>query len=388
MTETPETPEPHTGSAPEPSWLRHKVLPIALRHRIISAAVAMSLLAACYWLLIASDRYVSESHVVIQRTDVAGGQSMDFSSLLGAAAGGSHTDQLLLRDHLLSFDMLRKLDAALDLRTHYSDRQHDLLSRMWFHDAPIERFHNHYLSRVSIELDDYAGVLVVKTQAYDAKTAQAIAQFLVTEGERFMNGLAHKLAQDQVAFLEQQVSQMSARALAARQAVLDYQDKKGLVAPMNSAQNIVGLVDKLEAQRTELQTRRGALAAYLVPSHANIVLLDQQIAAIEQQIAQEQAKLTSPKGGTLNRTVEEFQRLEMDAKFAQDVYKTALVALEKGRIEATRNIKKVSIIQAPSLPEYALEPRRLYNSLVFLLVALLLAGIVQLLAAIVRDHKD
>lgn len=388
MTETTQKPASATRTASAPNWLRRKLLPPVLRHRIISFAVAMSLLAACYWLLIASDRYVSESHVIIQRTDVTGGQSLDFASLLGGAAGGNRTDQLLLRDHLLSIDMLRKLDAALKLRAHFSNPKRDPLSRLWFRDASIEWFHHYYLSRISIELDEYAGVLVVKAQAYDARTAQAIAQFLVAEGERFMNGLVHKLAQDQVEFLEQQVSQMNERATQARQAVLDYQDSKGLVSPQATAENLAGLVAKLEAQRTELQTQRSALAAYLVPSHASIVLLDQQIAAVERQIAQEQSKLASPKGSTLNRTVEEFQNLEAEAQFAQDVYKTALVALEKGRIEATRNIKKLSVIQAPSLPEYPLEPRRLYNSLVFLLVALLLAGIAQLLAAIVRDHKD
>jgi capsular polysaccharide transport system permease protein len=67
-----------------------------LRRRIIGAAVIASLLAAVYWLAIASDRYVSEAHVIIQRTDLPGGQGMDFSSLLGGA-GGNRGDQLLLR---------------------------------------------------------------------------------------------------------------------------------------------------------------------------------------------------------------------------------------------------------------------------------------------------
>jgi capsular polysaccharide transport system permease protein len=86
--------------------------------------------------------------------------------------------------------------------------------------------------------------------------------------------------------------------------------------------------------------------------------------------------------------VEEYQRLEMAAGFAHDIYKTALVALEKGRVEATRNLKKVSVVQNPTLPQQPLEPRRLYNIIVSVLVTLLVAGIVHLLAAIVRDHKD
>ena len=358
-----------------------------LRRRIISAALIASVLAAVYWLAIASDRYVSEAHVIIQRTDLAGGQTMDFSSLLGGA-GGSRADQLLLRDHLLSVDMLKKLDAALQLRAHYSDPQRDLLSRMWQQDTPVERFHRYYLSRVSIEFDDYAGVLMVKAQGYSPQTAHAITSLLVQEGERFMNGMAHSLAQDQVAFLDKQVAQMSERAMQTRQAVLRYQNKAGLVSPQATAESIAAIVATLEAQRAELQTQRSANQAYLVPKHPNIVQLDQQIAAVAKQIAQEQAKLASPNGKTLNRTVEEFQRLEMEASFAQDIYKTGLVALEKGRIEATRTIKKVSVLQAPTLPESALEPRRFYNTLVFILVALLLAGVAHLLAAIVRDHKD
>lgn len=358
-----------------------------LRRRILSSAVIASLLAAVYWLAVASDRYVSEARVIIQRTDLAGGQSMDFSSLLGGA-GGSRADQLLLRDHLLSVDMLKKLDAALNLRAHYSDPQHDPLTRMWPQDTPAEWFHRYYLSRVSIELDDYAGVLVVQAQGYDAQTAHAITTQLVQEGERFMNGMAHSLAQDQVAFLEKQVTQMNDRAMQTRQALISYQNKKGLVSPQATAENIAAIVAKLEAQRTELQTQRSAAQAYLVPSHPNIVQLNQQIDAVQKQIAQEQAKLASPDGKPLNRTVEEFQRLEMAAAFAQDVYKTALVALEKGRIEATRTIKKVSVLQAPSVPEAALRPRRFYNTLVFILVALLLAGVAHLLVAIVRDHKD
>jgi capsular polysaccharide transport system permease protein len=358
-----------------------------LRRRIISAALVFSLLAAVYWLLIASDRYVSEAHVIIQRTDLAGGQTMDFASLLGGA-GGNRADQLLLRDHLLSVDMLKKVDAVLDLRAHYSDRERDPISRMWFQDASIERFHRYYLSRVSVEFDDYSGVLIVKAQGYDPKTAHAITTHLVQEGEHFMNGMAHSLAQDQVAFLEKQVAKMNERVIEARQASLSYQNKKGLVSPQATAENLAGIVARLEAQRTELEAQRSALQAFLVPKHRNILQINQQIAAVEKQVILEQAKLASPDGKTLNRTIAEFQRLEMEAAFTQDVYKTALMALEKGRIEAIRTIKKVSVLQAPTVPEFALEPRRYYNTLVFILVTMLLAGVAHLLIAIVRDHKD
>lgn len=369
-------------------WLHKEMAPALLRRRMIALAVIASVLAAVYWLVVASDRYVSEAHVIIQRTELSGGQSMDLAGLLGGASN-NRTDQLLLRDHLLSVDMLKKIDAKLNLRAHYSDAERDVLSRMWAKGAKMEWFQRHHLSRVSVDFDDYSGVLIIKAQGYDPQTAHGITSLLVEEGERFMNAMAHSLAQDQVAFLEEQVTQMSARAKQARQAVLSYQNKKGMVSPQATAENISAIIAKLEAQRTELQTQRTSLQAYLVPSHPNIVQINQQIDAVESQIAQEQAKLTSSTAGnTLNLAVEEFQRLQAEAVFTEDVYKTALVALEKGRIEAIRSIKKVSVLQAPTRPEYPLEPQRYYNTLVFVLVAMLLAGVAHLLAAIVRDHKD
>jgi len=130
------------------------------------------------------------------------------------------------------------------------------------------------------------------------------------------------------------------------------------------------------------------LLSYLMPGSTNIVELDQQISAVEKQIKHEQARLVSSGGKMLNSAVEEYQRLQMNAEFTQDIYKTALIALESGRVETSRTLKKVLVLREPTLPQYPLEPRRLYNIIVFILVTLLLTGIVHLLAAIIRDHKD
>ncbi len=342
-----------------------------------------------YWIFIASDRYVSTAHIVIQRTDLATGATTgDLASLIGGVSGANRADQLMMRNYLLSIGLLQKLDKELDLRNHFSDWRRDPFSKFLFANAPVEWLHRYYLSRVSVELNDYDGVLVVNAQAYNPDMAKAISERLVLEGERFMNNVANSLAQTQVDFLENQVVQMYERLLGARQALLDYQNNKGIASPMSTAESTAAIVAKLQANLTELETQKSALQSYLVASHPSLVQLNQQIAAVEKQMTQEQTKLTSPSGRPLNKTVEEYQRLEMQAVFADAVYKTALSALERGRIEATRTIKKISVVQAPSLPEYPLEPRRFYNTLVAFMTAFLLAGIAHLLWAVVKDHQD
>jgi capsular polysaccharide transport system permease protein len=361
---------------------------LAAFRRIVRFILIASLLTAGYWLFIASDRYVSEASVIVQRTDQVLGAPTDISMLVGSVGGPGRTDQFLLREYLLSVDMLKKLDATLDLRAHYSGGGRDLISRLWLRHAPMEWFHRYFMSRVSIEYDDYAGVLRITAQAYDPKTAFAITSMMVREGEQYINQIGHQLAETQVLFLTTQVTLAQQRFQDASNALLAYQNKKGMVSAQTTVENISQIIANLESQRSEMQTRLASLPDALDRDHPTIVMLKQSIKAIEQQIRDEKNKLAAPSGKTLNYAIEEFQRLQMEVQFTKDIYQTALTGLEKGRMDATRMLKQVSILQSPSLPEYATEPRRIYNALVTLLVGVLLAGIVKLLEGIVRDHVD
>lgn len=360
-----------------------------IRNLILGIAAAASVLAAFYWLFLASDRYVSEADVVVQRTQLPGGGGADLGGLLsGFASSGNRADQMLLRDHLLSIDMLKKLDKQLHLRAHYSDWHRDPLSRLWGADTPMEKFEDYFQKRVRIDFDDYDGVLEIRAEAFDPKTAHDIVTMMLREGEEFMNDSDHKLAQAQVNFLEEQVERMSERNANARQAVIDFQNKEGMVSPEDSLRSVESLIAQMEARKSALQTQMTSLQSYLVSDHPDVVAVRQQIAAIDTQIVAERAKATAPGSTALNRKTERFQRLQQEATFTQALYQTTLAALEKGKIDASRTVKKISVMQSPTTPEIAEQPRRAYNAFVFTLVAFLLAGISMLLVSIVRDHFD
>lgn len=58
--------------------------------------------------------------------------------------------------------------------------------------------------------------------------------------------------------------------------------------------------------------------------------------------------------------MEEFQRLQMEATFTQDLYKAALTALEKRpHRRHPLMLEKVSVLQTPTLAEYPMEPAHL-----------------------------
>ena len=372
------------------NWTTDWLIPWLKRNRILGSALVASLLATLYWGLLASDRYVSEAHVIIARTDAtSSGQN---GGMVGSIGNSNSTEflayQLWLRDYLLSVDMMDFLNNKLNLRAHYSDWHRDPLSRLWFEDSSLETFHSYYLSRVSAELDNNSGALIIQAQAYTPQMAHDIAAMLVEKGEAYMNSMAQNMAEQQISFLEKQVNILKERSIQARQSVLSFQDRKGIVSPVTTATSIDTAINSLDAQRTALEASRNALLSYLMPNNPSVLVLDQQIAGIEKQINAERARLASPKGKTLNEMADEFQQLEMNAESIEDTYKSALSALETGRIEAALTMRKVFVLQSPTMPQYPLEPRRIYNIAVFIIIMFLIAGVVHLIAAIIRDHQD
>lgn len=360
--------------------------PVTLFSILIRIVLIASMLITVYWMIIASDRYVSEASVIIRKTDSTAIPNVDLSMVIAGIAGVNRADQLLLREYLLSVDMLKKLDSELSLRAYYSDSRHDVFSRMWL--TNMEWFHRYYLSRVLITYDDYAGVLRIQVQAYDPKMAKAVSSLIVQEGERYMNQLGHEMAETQVNFLNNQVNTAQSRFQQASQTLLAFQNSKGLYSPQATAESLNVLIGKLEEQRAQLQTQLASIPSTINRDHPNLVILKQSLAAVDRQINEEKSKLANPAGRTLNVTLQEFQRLQMEVVFTQELYNAALTALEKGRIDATRMLEKVSVLQAPTLPEYPLEPRRIYNTFISLLFAFMLVGILKMLEGIILDHVD
>lgn len=349
-------------------------------------AAALVAIAAIsfYWFAWAADRYVSRATVVLESPQIAPAEFSVSSILKG---GNSHRDLLLLREHLLSVDMLKKVQQALPFREHYS--QHgDIFARLLNADAPIEELHKYYKKRVSVELDEYAGVLNIKVQAFDPEFAQAMAKLLLTAGETHMNDMGQRLAEEQVRFLEHQVERLEKRLDNARGDLLAYQNEYGLISPMHTVESLNQVVATLEGELARGQAKYSAAQSYQSTRSAELVQIKSEINALQQQIEKERNRLAQAAGNALNRISANYQTLELKAQFAQQTYSSALAALENTRIEAARKLKQVSVLQSPLLPEYATEPRRLYNASVFAIITLFLAFIANMITLIIRDHRD
>jgi len=348
------------------------------------AAVAL-LSAVIYWGVMATDRYVSRAHIVLQTPEIVP-TGLNVSSLLSGTSGSG--DLLLLKDHLESVRMLKTLQKRLDIRSHYSQPDIDVFSRLSDKKVPIEKFHSYMQQRINILFDDYSSVLKIEVQAYTPEMAQKIVEALLEEGERHMNQMGQRLAAEQVEFIAKQAQELEARLFAAREAMLAYQNEHGLVAPTQTVEAIFETVSRLEAELAVQKARTAAQSSFQSASSPEIRRLKAETQSLEEQIEIEKEKMARQGGDALNEISAEYETLQMRAQFALELYSSALTTLETTRVEASRKLKQVSVLEFPTLPEYSVKPDRLYNVIVFAIFSILFASILQMVMAVIRDHRD
>lgn len=348
------------------------------------AAIA-TLFAVLYWGLMATDRYVSRAHIVLQTPELMP-TGINVSSLLSGTSGAG--DLLLLKDHLESVAMLQTLQQRLDLRNHYADTSIDRLSRLSSADVPMEKFHDYMASRIQVLFDDYSNVLRIEVQAYTPEMAQHIVQALLEEGERHMNQMGQRLAAEQVEFIDKQAKELEASLFKAWDAMLDYQNRHGLVAPTQTVEAIFATVSRLEGELAVMRARIKAQSTFQSQGSPEVRRLTAEAQSLQEQIAIEKEKMARQGGDALNKVSAEYETLQMRAEFALELYSGVLTTLETTRVEASRKLKQVSVLEFPTLPEYATRPERTYNIIVFMLFAILFAAILQMVMAVIRDHRD
>lgn len=340
-----------------------------------------------YTIAIAKPRYVSESKIVVKQTN---DNSVGTGSGLVALLGGSSTsveDSHYLTNYILSNDMIKKLDKEFNFRSHYHTNGTDFINELTA-ESTQEELLEYFKRRVKVELDIATNILSIKTESFEPEYALKLNKALLEQSELFVNNISKKMAIEQTAFAEKQLSDAQVELEKAKNDVLNYQNRNQILDPESSARALNSLIAGLEANLSALRTEERQLLSYLNPTAPQVVSLRSQIKAVEQQVAQERAKLTSPTNNRLNSQALQFEQIKADAKFAEEKYKMALTALEKARLETARKMKNLIIISSPFKAEEALYPRKAYiiaTSLVFLLI---FYGFVQLILAVIRDHKD
>jgi capsular polysaccharide transport system permease protein len=359
------------------------------RHLVLVLTVVVPTLGAIvYFGFIASDIYISESRFLV-RSPQHQTQGGVFGQLLqGTGLSNSHDDTYSVHDFILSRDALRELDTKLGVRNAFMSKQVDPINRFpglsW--DNSFEEFYRYYGKHVGVDYDSASSITTLTVRAFTAQDAQRINDLLLHMSENLVNTLNERSRQDLVHFAEGEVKLATDKATAAGVALFEYRSKHEIFEPDKQAALQLESVGKIQE---ELVTTEAQLAQLekLSPNNPQIVGLKSRAQTLRHAIASEAAKVTSAKG-SFSARAPDFERLTLESAFADKQLGVTLADLETARSDALRQQLYLERLVQPSLPDKAMEPRRIRSMFTVFLLGLIAWGVASLLIAAIREHSD
>jgi capsular polysaccharide transport system permease protein len=378
MTDTPpeikpEQRRPKGRNAPKPQVVafdRPLASPARVqpRHRGLMFAMAAVillpvLLVTTYLVFLAKPQYASEVGFTI-RQEESGSASDLMGGLSGLLGGPVQGNADLLFEYVQSQEIVRQISTEFDLLGHYSQGWPvDPVFSIW-PSATIEDLHSFWNRMTRITYDQSSGLMLLQIRARDPQTAQTLAQMVVTESERMINGLNEAARGDAMRNAEEDLASALERLRSSREALAHFRARTQILDPQADIQGRMGVLNVLQQQLAEALVEYDLLQTQTDNTNdPRLRQLERRVDVIRNRINEERRVFTQ-QNVTVDQTdypslLAQYESLLVDQAFAEATYQAALTAADAARSNADRQTLYLANFIRPTLAESAQYPQSL-----------------------------
>jgi capsular polysaccharide transport system permease protein len=389
-------PAKYTQALGDHNTLQPSRLPPAVhKYRFLLLLVALpTLLTALYLFLFAADQYQSEAHFYV----IGGSSGSSVSSSAGGvgalltgsgATSKAEEETLAVIDYFNSHDAVRDLRHNLDLPGIYRRPEADILARL-SKDATAEQIYKYLFvifPKIEAYIDFNNGVGVLKIKGFRPEDAQAVADTMLSSGEKLMDDLSKRvrnqileLARNEVKRSEARVSEVSAR-------ITDFRLHHESIDPDKSAGTVLSVIGSLEGDLAQARSNLKSKQAYLKPDSPEYITILNQIAGLETEIDSQRRRLTGA-DGSMAPTMAAYDNLLVERQFAEQDYTSVLASLESARIQASQQHYFLVRVVEPNKAEESEYPQRFLTVITVFFALWLTYGITSLIVSGIREHAS
>ncbi|PHP26825.1 sugar transporter [Limimaricola cinnabarinus] len=353
--------------------------------------VVLAPAGAASWYLYsrAADQYASTLGFTVRSEELT--SAADLLGGLGAGLGGSGSDDsAILYEFVRSQEIVRQIDAKLDLRRMWS-RYHETDPLLSFDPSgSIEDLTNYWRRMLNISYDTGSGLMELRALAFSPEEAQAIAQAIYEEGSATINALSTQAREDATRYARADLDQALERLKQAREALTAFRIQNQIVDPSADIQGQMGLLNTLQAQLATALIDFDLLPENVRAGDPRTEQAQRRIEVIRERIAEERQKFGTngdADGESYATTIAEFERLSVDREFAERAYTAALSAYDAALAEADRQNRYLARYIRPTLAEKSKYPQRELMIGIVALFGFLIWAIGSLIFYSLRDRR-
>lgn len=369
---------------------RSKLAVLLKRWRWFALFVVLpTLLAALYYGVIAANIYVSESRFVIKAPERSQSSGSAIDGLLQSTGLGSGTEQASeIIGYLRSRNALSDLSQRIDVRAAFGSNEADILSRfpLLYQSDTFEDLYEYYGTMVTTQPDSETGLTVLSVSAFTPQEAQALNAGLLNLSEELVNRLNTRVNSQAIDEAQARVDVAQERVRDARIKLGSYRNSSQLLDPEQQGIGVLEVSNTLIAQEAALRAQLSEIRRN-APNHPSIPALQDRIAGLAQQVAEQTGRAVGTPDGIAAK-ITEYENLLVEQEFAEQTLTAANSALEQARVEAQQQQYYLERVVEPNQPDDAIKPARLRGILAVLFGTLCLYLVGWMLSVGIREHAS
>ncbi len=343
-------------------------------------------LVGWYYFTMATPMYATNSEIVIQQAQSqkpVGG----FASLFQGTSMATQQDSIAVQSYLASREAMLRLDEDHGFKAHFSDSDIDEIQRLPA-DATNESAFDLYTNHVKISYDPTEGIIRMEVIAADPEKSVEFANALIGYAEEQVDQLTSRLRDDQMAGARESFEDAERQRAEALSDLLRIQEDFQQIDVASETSARMAQITSLETERQRLNLILQSRLNVARPSELQVQSLRDQIANIDELIAQKRTEMTT---GTSSETSlaarnTELRTAEENYAFRTVLVQQALEQMETARIEANRQVRYLSQSVRPIAPDEATYPRAFENTILAFLIFSGIYLMISLTASILREQ--
>lgn len=343
--------------------------------------------SSIYFGLFASDIYVSESSFVVRSPNNQSNLTGVGALLQGAGFSRSQDDTYSVQEYMRSRTALEQLESELPVKEFYTSKG-DIISRFngFGFNNTQEAFYRYFREHLNIDIDSISGIATLRVRTFEAEEGQKINENLLKQGEDLINRLNERARKDTVTFAEFAVQEAEKNVSDTALALSQYRTQNKIYdLPAQSGVQL-SLISTLKSELIRVETQLAQLQS-ITPDNPQVSALQMRQRSLKKEIDEQSKQLSGGSNSVATQTAE-YQRLVLANELAQQQLSVAMTSLQNTRGEADRQQLYLEVIGKPSKPDWALEPYRIYNIIATFFIGLILFGVLSLLVASIKEHKN
>ncbi|WP_299689503.1 capsule biosynthesis protein [uncultured Tateyamaria sp.] len=353
--------------------------------RLAFFVVLPTLLAGYYFFSIATPMYATKSEFNVSQAEAAGGSS-GLGSLLPAQFSANQ-DSIGVQAFLQSKEAMLRLDEDIGFKSHFTQDWIDPIQRLSDDPTDEEAFRT-YAKNVKIGYDPTEGLIRMEVAAADPQVSAEFSRRLIDYAEERVNNLSAQIREDSMRDAREGFERAELERRAAQENLVRLQIEGSTLDPEGVITSLRTQISELESLQIEKEIELASLLNNSRPNQSRVDATRGEIEILEDQLVRLNAKMTDVSKGenSLAELAARIQIAQADLAARDLMLQSALQQMESARVEASRQVRYLTVAVTPIAPDEPSYPRAFENTILAFLVFAGIYLMISLTASILREQ--